>query len=232
MLLGLRFIREVGPESARLIVSERQRGGLYSGVSGLVRRTGLKPKAVQSLVQAGVFDGVAPNRREALWDAGLATRPRRNGQAALPLPLDGGDPELQNFTPWEKMAGEYEVMGIYPQGHLMEFVRSRLGRGVLPTTSVYGMEEGAETLVAGWPIARQHPKGQDGTVFVTIEDEEGDVQLILWARVFFRHRRQFQSRVILARDTVSRWEGAASLVVSDLRAIDPSVPMPSAHDWH
>ena len=214
VLLGLRFIRDVGPESARLIVSERERGGPYSGASDLVRRTGLKPKAVQSLVQAGAFDGVIPNRREALWDAGLATRPGRNGQAALPLPLEGGAPCLPDFTAWEKMAGEYEVMGIYPQGHLMEFVRPRLGRHVLPTAAVYGLEEGAETLVAGWPIARQHPKGQDGTVFVTIEDEEGDVQLILWPQVFFRHRRQLQSQVILARGAVSRWDGTTSLVVS------------------
>ena len=232
VLLGLRFIRDVGPESARLIVSERERGGPYSGASDLVRRTGLKPKAVQSLVQAGAFDGVTPNRREALWDAGLATRPGRNGQAALPLPLEGGAPCLPDFTPWERMAGEYEVMGIYPQGHLMQFVRPRLGRHVLPTAAVYRLEEGAETLVAGWPIARQHPKGQDGTVFVTIEDEEGDVQLILWPQVFFRHRRQLQSRVILARGAISRWDGTTSLVVSDLRAIDPRVPMPSAHDWH
>ena len=231
VLLGLRFIRDVGESSAGLIVSERERGGLYSSAGDLVRRTGLKPKAVQSLVQAGAFDGVMPNRRAALWDAGLATRPGRNGQAALPLPLDDGAPCLPDFTAWEKMAGEYEVMGIYPRGHLMEFVRPRLGRHVLPTTGVYGLEEGAEALVAGWPIARQHPKGQDGTVFVTIEDEEGDVQLILWPQVFLRHRRQLKSQVILARGTISRWDGTTSLVVSDLRAINPRVPMPGGHDW-
>ena len=69
-------------------------------------------------------------------------------------------------------------------------------------------------------------------MFVTIEDEEGDVQLILWARVFQRHRRDFQSNIILARGTVSQRDGAATLAVSDLRAIDPRVPMPNAHDWH
>ncbi len=240
VLLGLRFIRDVGPESARLIVAERERGGPYAGASDLVRRTGLKPQAVLSLVKAGGFDGVIPNRRAALWDAGLATRPGRNGQAALPLPLapgltgaslPGGAPELADFTEYERMSGEYEVMGIYPQGHLMEFVRPGLSREVLPTTAVYGLEEGAEALVAGWPIARQHPKGQDGTVFVTIEDEEGDVQLILWPQVFFRRRRQLQSHIVLARGVVSRWDGTTSLVVSDLQAIDPRVPMPSSHDW-
>ena len=81
--------------------------------------------------------------------------------------------------PIEKMAGEYEVMGIYLQGHLMEFIRPILGRGVQPTKAVCGLEEGASALVVGWPIARQHPKGREVTVFVTIEDEEGDVQPIL-----------------------------------------------------
>ena len=212
-------------------MAERERCGPYAGASDLVRRTGLKPQAALSLVKAGAFDGVAPNRRAALWDAGLATRPGRNGQAALPLSPEGDAPELPDFTDYERMAGEYEVMGIYPQGHLMEFVRPGLGRHVLPTTAVYGLEEGAGALVAGWPIARQHPKGQEGTVFVTIEDEEGDVQLILWPQVFFRRRRELQSHIILAQGTVSRWDGTTSLVVSDIRAIDPRVPMPGAHDW-
>ena len=75
--------------------------------------------------------------------------------------------------------------------------------------------------MAGWPVARQHPRGQDGTVFVTIEDETGDVQLIIWPPVFARYRRQLQSRVVLAKGAVSRWDGAATVIVSDLRAIDP-----------
>ena len=89
----------------------------------------------------------------------------------------------------------------------MEFVRPDLAPDVLTTTAVYRLKEGEEALVAGWPIARQHPKGQEGTVFVTIEDEEGDVQLILWPTVFARRRRQLQSRIILARGVVSRWDG-------------------------
>ena len=97
-------------------------------------------------------------------------------------------------------------MGIYPQGHLMELIRPQLGRGVLALHG--GLGEGASALVAGWPIARQHLKGRESTVFVTIEDEEGDVQLILWPQVFQRHRRRLQSNIIPAL-----------------------VPMPSSHDW-
>ena len=57
------------------------------------------------------------------------------------------------------------------------------------------------------------------------------MQLILRRRVFQRHRRELQSNIILARGVVSRRDGAAILVVTDLRAINPRVPMPAAHDW-
>ena len=97
----------------------------------------------------GAFDGTTPNRRAALCDAGLATRSGRNGQAALPLPMDSGATELPDFTAYERVVGEYEVMGVYPQGHLMEFIRPQLGRDVLPATAVCGLEEGTEALVAG-----------------------------------------------------------------------------------
>ena len=98
-------------------------------------------------------------------------------------------------------------MGVYPRGHVMEFVRPTLGSDVLSTAAVEEAGEGEEVLVAGWPIARQHPRGEAGTVFVTIEDETGDVQLILWPRVFARCRREFGSRVLLARGVVSGGTG-------------------------
>ena len=83
--LGLRFIKDVGTSSARLIVAERQRGGSYVSAGDLVRRTGLKPQAVLSLVRAGAFDGLNPNRRAALREAGLAVRPAHEGQVGLAL---------------------------------------------------------------------------------------------------------------------------------------------------
>ena len=230
--MGLEFIKDVGGKGAELIVTERERGGPYLGPSDLVRRTGLKPQALQSLVQAGAFDGLVSNRRQALWNAGLDVRPGRNGQAALPLTTVDHAPSLPDFTDFERMAGEYRVMGIYPSGHLMQFVRPGLNPRVLPTTAIEHLEDGTEVLVAGWPVARQHPRGQHGTVFVTVEDEEGDTQLIIWPPVFERCKRQLRSQVILARGTVSRWDGTANVIVSEVVAIDPRVSMPDGHDWH
>ena len=101
---------------------------------------------------------VTANRREALWDAGLPVRPPRNGQRALPLSTGDNIPELPDFTAREKMAGEYAVMGIYPRGHMMEFVRPTLGPDVLRAADIDALPEGQKVLVAGWPVARQHPK--------------------------------------------------------------------------
>ena len=231
VLLGLRFVKDVGAASAQVIVDERKRHGPYDGAADLVRRTGLKPQAVESLVMAGVFDSLVSNRRKALWGAGLGIRPSKNGQRSFSGTVNGDVPDLPDFTPYEKMAGEYRVMGTYPRGHLMEFVRPGLGPRVLPAAAVDYAREGEEILVAGWPIARQHPKGQDGTVFVTIEDESGDTQVILWPQVFQQSRKQLGSYVLLVRGTVSRWDGTANVIASDVRGIHPRVSMPAAHDW-
>ena len=86
--------------------------------------------------------------------------------------------------------------------------------------------------MAGWPIARQHPRGEDGAAFVTIEDESGEVQLILWPRVFARYRRELRSQVLLVRGTVSRYDGTTNLAVAHVEPVGAGVPMPESHDWH
>ena len=216
--LGLQLIKDVGAESARLIVEERERHGPYVTAGDLVRRTGLKPQAILSLVMAGAFDGIEANRRETLWEAGLYPRPSRNGQAALPVSMEDGVPRLPDFTEREKMVGEYRVMGIYPKGHLMKFVRPGLGPNVLPTVDVEKRSDDERVTVAGWPVARQHPRGRDGTVFVTIEDETGDVQVIVWRDLFARRRRELGSQVVEVTGGVSRWDGTTNVIATDLRA--------------
>ena len=232
VLLGLQLIKDVGESAGKLIVEERERHGSYASTGELGRRTGLQPQAIESLVMAGAFDAVVPNRRIALWDAGLPIRPSRNGQSAFPSTGTDGVPQLADFTEYERMVGEYRVMGVYPKGHVMEFVRPTLSADVVPAAAIEGMGDGERVLVAGWPVARQHPRGQDGTVFVTIEDETGDVQLILWPKVFARCRRALGNQVILARGKVCRWDGTTNVVVSSVERIGAKVSMPAAHDWH
>ena len=184
-----------------------------------------------SLNAAGAFDAITPNLREALWEAGLHARPLRNGQAALPMSSEGGVPRLPDFTEREKMMEEYRVMGIYPRGHLMEFVRPGLGPNVFSTTDVERRGDDELVKVAGWPVARQHPRGRDGTVFVTIEDETGDVQVVVWHDLFARRRTELRSQVVGVTGRVSRWDGTTNVIATDLRAVRSGVAMPPSHDW-
>ena len=111
--LGLGMIKDIGPESARLIVEEREARGPYADAGELVRRTGLKPQSVRSLIEAGAFDAVTPNRREAFWEAGLSIRTARSGQRAFPVHGSETPPRFDDFTDYEKMVGEYKTLGIY-----------------------------------------------------------------------------------------------------------------------
>ena len=231
VLLGLGMVKDVGAESARLIVKEREARGPYIGAGDLVRRTGLRPQAVESLVMAGAFDRITPNRRQSLWDAGLYAGPSKNGQAALPLSMDDSIPPLADFSEAERMAGEYRTMGIYPRGHLMQFVRPALPSEVMTCAEVEMLDDEDFAVVAGWPIARQHPKGRDGTIFVTIEDETGDTQVILWPGVYAEYRRELSSQVVIVRGTISAWDGAVNLIAAEVRAIRSGVRMPRSHDW-
>ena len=181
---------------------------------------------------AGALDGLSPNRRTAIWEAGLSVRPSRNGQTVLDTTRGSRKPDLADFTDYERMASEYRILGIHPGGHLMEYLRETLEAEVLTTVEVEDCAEEEDVLVAGWPIARQHPRGIGGTVFVTIEDETGDVQLIIWPDVFARYKKQLRSQVILARGVISRWDGTTSVIVSALEEVEVPVSMPAAHDWH
>ena len=231
VLAGLQFIKDVGEESAKAIVRERDMHGPYTNAGDLVRRTGLKPQAALSLTMAGAFDAITPNRRRALWDAGLPIRPTRGGQRAFPMPDDGSTPPLADFSDEEKMMGEYRAMGMYPRGHVMQFVRPSLPRHVLPTAEVEWAADDAPVQVAGWPVARQHPRGKSGTVFVTVEDETGDVQLIVWPHVFAKYRREIAGNLILAHGTVSRYDGTTNIMVTRVERIPTRAPLPTSHDW-
>ena len=230
--LRLGMIKDIGPESARLIVAERERHGPYADAGELVRRTGLKPQALRSLIEAGAFDAVSPNRREALWESGLSIHPDRNGQRAFPVVGAEPPPRFDDLSNHDKMIGEYRALGIYPRGHVMEFIRPTLDSGVLTADEVYRQPDDARIRVAGWPIARQHPRGKDGTVFVTIEDETGDVQSIVWSHVFTKHRNALRNQLIEIQGRIDRWDGTTNIVAERIHAIGADIHMPNAHDWH
>ena len=230
--LGLRLIKHVGAALADAIIAERARHGPYIGASDFARRACPTPDALESLVMAGALDNVSPNRRTALWEAGLLPAPKRGAQIAMPASMQDSAPELADFTAFQKMRGEYESMGIYPSGHLMEFIRPNLPRDALTCAAAERAPEGKSIRVAGWPITRQHPKGRGGMVFITIEDETGDAQIFVRPEVYERCRRALNAHVIIVGGEIQRWDGEIVLNAQSAVAISAGLAMPQAHDWH
>ena len=230
--LGLGMIKDIGSESAKLMIEERERHGPYADAGELVRRTGLKAQGVRSLVEAGAFDALTPNRRAALWEAGLSIPSARNGQRAFTVSGAEAPPRFDDFTHYDKMVGEYRVLGIYPQGHVMEFFRAKLDADVTTAAETYQAEDGQRIRVAGWPIARQHPQGADGVVFVTIEDETGDVQAIIRPQVFAQCRRALSNPLIIISGRIDRWDGTTNIAAERVEAVGADIPLPKSHDWH
>lgn len=212
-------------------ISERERHCPYIGASDFALRSATKPNALISLVMAGALDEVSLNRRAALWESGLLPVPKRGAQSAMPASMQDRVPELVDFTQFEKMRGEYEVMGIYPSGHLMEFVISNLPRDVLACTAAESAPEGKAIRVAGWPVAGQHPKGRIGAVFITMEDETGYTQLFVRLGVYEHCRRALDGKGTVIIGQARRWDSECVIEVDGAAAVSVSVNMLAGHDW-
>ena len=230
VLLGLRFVKDVGAKLAASILEERERNGIFGSVGDFVQRAIMKPAVLQSLVMAGTFDAMQSNRSLVLWETGLYSGSLRR-QLPLPFIMDDDVPDLSDFSPYQRALSEYAVLGIYPKRHLMEFLRPGL-EGVQTTAQVELAPEGKEVTVAGLVTTRQHPRGENGTVFVTVEDEHFYTQLILWPDVFHRCRDALRSPVIKTIGKVSRWDGTANIIASSVEAVNVPDGLPRSHDWH
>ena len=180
--------------------------------------------------ESGLPRPVGVTAYQAAWLKRYA--PGRNGQRAFAIAEGGGTPAFADLTDEEKMIGEYRVLDIYPKGHVMEFVRPRLHPEVLSAAAVETAREGDTILVAGWPVARQHPRGKSGTVFRDRGGRNRGCPAHPVAKGLRpRFRRELESRLLMAHGTVSRWDGTTNVIVSRLERLRTRAPLPSAHDW-
>ena len=242
--IGLLNVSGIGKAAARTIVEARQRDGRYTSLGDTMRRTGLQRRSIENLVLAGALDSLTSDRRSALWEVGLRHRPTSvalsasNGantytnlprQQSLELPVDQDMASLRPMTNWEKMAGEYQIMGLYPKGHLMEHIRPYLSRDILPSDELPHIEEGMDVWVAGLVIRRQQPLGK--TVFITLEDEFGHIPLLVWPKVYARYRLVLREPVLKVRGKVTRRERTLNIAITYAESLRTLCTTPRTKDW-
>ena len=201
---------------AQAIVTARA-AAPFGSMEDLAHRAALPPAALRKLADADAFASLGKGRREALWDA------RRTPPAQLPLFATAQAPELgeEADAPLPEMpladevVADYQTTRLSLKGHPMQFLRARLARaGVLTCADANAAPDGRKVRVAGVVLIRQRP-GKGNAVFITIEDETGIANALLWSRDMERQRRVVMAaRLMLIDAEVQRSdEGVVHLMV-------------------
>ena len=196
----------------------------YAGIVDLAQRAPANGAALQALVAAGACDRLG-ERRELLWRLGVAPRPTGAGrgalQLALPLEPTAPVPELPEQTDWERMLADYGLTGLSIGPHPLELMRPHLPAATLSTREV-SEHAGGEVAVAGMAIARQRPATANGVVFMLLEDELGQVNLIVPPPVYEEHRALVRGEpLLLARGKLEKIGRNVNVVVRTLETLGP-----------
>jgi error-prone DNA polymerase len=222
--VGLRQVKGLGEESGRRVEAAKAGGRPFLSVEDLIDRARLKKNEVEALAEAGALEVILEGRREAMWKvrAPRLTAAPEEPQATLFAGKDLGDivPKLPKLTRAEQLVLDYERTGLSVSDHPMRIARQYLPKEILSSTGLMKAKHGARASAAGMVICRQRPGTASGVVFVTMEDEEGFINLILWARVFERLRHvATTSGLLVAHGKVERQEDVVYIVVERLEKL-------------
>jgi error-prone DNA polymerase len=214
--VGLAYVQSVGEEDATAVVAQQP----YADLGDLARRAPARNDVLEALVASGACDEWGP-RRELLWRLGVTARgeavPGGSRQLSLPLEPTAGIPELPEQTPWERMLADYKHTSLSVGVHPMQLLRPHLPTGVATSAELPETPNGARIQLAGMAIARQRPATANGIVFMLLEDEHGQANLILPPQVYEQHRAIVRGEpLILARGKLERHGRNINVLVSEV----------------
>ncbi|MDQ5848184.1 MAG: error-prone DNA polymerase, partial [Pseudomonadota bacterium] len=169
--LGLRMVKGLSEAAGKQVVAGRP----YASVFQL----GLKQKDLRCLARAGALQSIAGHRRLAYWEAAGAGRRR-----PLDAPAIERRPELAPPREGEEIVADYASLGLTLGRHPLALIRGHLKRlNVLNSEELKSKPHGSSARVAGLVTCRQRPDTASGVVFVTLEDETGCINVVVWRNV-------------------------------------------------
>ncbi|WP_439532428.1 error-prone DNA polymerase [Polymorphobacter sp.] len=221
--LGFRQIDGFRAQWAEALVAAR-RAGPFDSLEALSRRAVLPQAALRLLSDADGFRSLGLDRRAALWEA------RRTPSEQLPLFAAAeaaelgaeADARLPAMSASEHVAADYQTVRLSLKNHPMAFLRALFSaEGVASCAQTSATPDGRRVRTAGVVLVRQRP-GKGNAVFITLEDETGITNVLLWARDFERQRRAVMAaRLMVVEGRVQKSpEGVVHLMAS--RVIDRS----------
>jgi error-prone DNA polymerase len=247
--VGLGYIRGLGEEPAEALVAERDRNGAFRSVNDLAQRAPLDRPELEALVAAGACDLFGWPRRQLLWRLGLSPRSTSAGaggaarQLVLPIEPTTEIPELPEETEWERMLAEYRMTSMSVGAHPIALLRPHFPAEVASSLDLAGLPNRERVTVAGLVIARQRPATANGVVFMLLEDELGQINLVVPPPVYERHRALVRGEpLLLARGRFELNGRNRNVVVDELASLSPLArqaasnaevgsALPSAHSF-
>ena len=179
--LGLRSIKGMRKSHWHRIRDARALK-LFTSIEDVAQRTRLEDATLTRLAESGAYASLETNRRKALWNAkGIAGQDKPD----LEVVLEEREPDFAGLDAFESVSWDYAHMGLSSRGHPLAQIRDELSARKLPDArTVHNMKDGTRTRYAGFVICRQRPGTAAGVVFMTLEDETGFVNVVIWSKIF------------------------------------------------
>jgi len=216
--LGLRMVQGLSQAGAERIVATRHER-LFESVDDLTRRAALNRHDLKCLAAAGALESLAGHRREAYWNvAGIET-----GRHLLrDAPVLESRPVLAAPTEGENLVADYASLGLTLGRHPLALLRPRLARMRFASAEqIHALPHGRRARAAGIVTGRQRPDTTSGVVFVTLEDETGYVNVVVWHNLGERQRRELLGSQLMGVEGVLEREGEVVHLVAR-RLVDHS----------
>jgi error-prone DNA polymerase len=222
--LGFRQISGMAEKEGRAIAEVRRTG--FDSVRDLWLRTRLPPATLERLAAADAFGSLGLNRRDALW-AVKALR-RTGDKDDLPLFAHAAMAELEPdaglppMPPGEEVIEDYRHLRLSLKAHPLAFLRAELDqRGIVAHKELTSMRSGERVTVAGLVLVRQRP-GTTNVIFMTLEDETGIANSIVWPRVFETFRPVvLGARLISVSGELQNESGVIHVVARRMEDLSP-----------
>ena len=220
--LGFRQVKGLRETEMGELVARRGKG--YVSVRDLWLRSGLSGSVIERLADADAFRSIGLDRRAALW----AVRALDEKSAAEHLPLfDGAEHAglyaepampLPVMPASEQVVNDYRYLSLSLKAHPVSFLRDQLEASrILACRLIEAAPNGRRVSVAGLVLVRQRPGSAKGVIFMTIEDETGIANIIVWPKVFEQFRPIIMgARLVRVRGRLQKADGVIHIVAEDI----------------
>jgi error-prone DNA polymerase len=218
--LGFRQIKGLRAEDAQWIVAARGNG--YPDIESLWRRAGVGPATLERLAEADAFTCMGMGRRAALWQAKALRGP-------APLPLFGAEGEggqepavtLPQMSLGDEVIEDYLSLRLSLRAHPMELLRPKLP-GLVAHSEL--LQAKGRVVVAGLVITRQRPGTASGVVFITLEDETGVSNVVVWKAVYAAFRRAVVTgRLLRVTGRIEREGPVVHVIAETIEDLSPAL---------